>query len=182
MHMPTLIVPFENLVTDQDTNRFRHEGVTGWLSTHSSRLLTPAVHYGPEVSRPLVADLLENDVAQQIGAAIVGPRELAIADRLALAGFAFRDTKRRIPTPTIAMWLSMPPEIDWTMQLYYAAWHAYLTSQSLAGWLAWQEQGIVPATALRRMRERLLEDAVGVLTRLELIEFLKHLDTLAAEW
>ena len=180
--MPILIVPSESLVTGQDMNWFRREGVTGWLSTHSDSLLTPAFRCGAEESRPVVADLLENNVAQQIGAAIVGPRELAIADRLAVAGFAFRDTKRRIPTATLAVWLSMPHEIDWTMRLYYSAWYAYLTSQALAGWLAWQEQGIVPVTALRRMRERLLDDAVGVLTRLELVEFLKHLDTLAAEW
>jgi len=76
----------------------------------------------------------------------------------------------------------MPVELDWTMRLYYGAWHSYLTSQSLTGWLPWQEQGILPVTALRRMRDRLLRDSVGVMTRLELIEFLKHLDVLAAEW
>ncbi len=180
--MPTLLVPFANLVADQDTDQLRRESVTGWLRTKSSHLLTPTFHYGLEESRPIVAETLESSVTRQIGAAIVGPRELTIADRLSFAGFTFRDTRRRIPTQTIAVWLSQPAEIDWTMRLYYAAWYAYLTSQSLVGWLAWQEEGILPATALRRMRERLLQDAVGVLTRLELIEFLKHLEMLAAEW
>ena len=180
--MPTLIVPSSSLVSDQDVEQLRRESLMGWLRTTSSRLLAPTFHFGPEESRPIVAEALENGVAQNIGAAIVGPRELAFADRLAFAGFSFRDTKRRIPLQTVAVWLSMPHEIDWTMRLYYAAWHSYLTSQSLTGWLASQEEGILPATALRRMRERLLQDAVGVLTRLELIEFLKHLDALAAEW
>ncbi len=180
--MPTLIAPFANLVVGQDTERLRLESVTGWLRTNSSRLLMPTFRYGPEESKPMIAELLDRHVTQQIGAAIVGPRETVIADRLALADFVFRDTKRRLPVQTVAVWLSMPREIDWTMRLYYAAWHSYLTSQSLTGLFAWQAEGILPATALRRMRERLLQDAVSVLTRLELIEFLKHLDTLAAEW
>jgi len=32
------------------------------------------------------------------------------------------------------------------------------------------------------MRDLLLQDSIGALTRLELVEMLKHLDTLAAEW
>ena len=32
------------------------------------------------------------------------------------------------------------------------------------------------------MRDRLLQDSIGVMTRLELIELLKHLDVLAVEW
>jgi len=180
--MQTITVPSTAFVSESDMARLRRESLTGWLRNSDRRLLTPTFHYGVDESRPVVAGLLENKVAPQIGGAIVGPRHLTIADRLAFAGFAFRDTKRRLATQTIAIWLSMPHEIDWTMQLYYAAWYAFLTSQSLTGWMAWQEEGILPVTALRRMRERLLEDAVGVLTRLELVEFLKHLDALAAEW
>ena len=180
--MPTLIAPSSVLVASQDTHKLQQDRLTGWLLNSNSRVLAPTFHYGPEESRPIIADLLENSASRHIGAGIVGPRDLRIADRLALAGFSFTDTKRRIATQTIAVWLSMPHEIDWAMRLYYAAWYAYLTSQSLAGWLAWQDDGILPAAALRRMRERLLQDSVGVLTRLELIEFLKHLDALAAEW
>ncbi|HLF25662.1 MAG TPA: hypothetical protein VJG32_04950 [Anaerolineae bacterium] len=180
--MPTLIVPSTNLVTTPDIEKLRRESVTGWLITNNNRRLTPTFHYGPEESRPLLATALHESVSRQIGAAITGPHATAIADRLAFAGFTFRDTKRRLATQTIAVWLAMPFEIDWTIKLYYAAWYSYLTSQALAGWLAWQEEGILPVTALRRMRERLLQDSVAVLTRLELIEFLKHLDTLAAEW
>ncbi|HET7003864.1 MAG TPA: hypothetical protein VFK65_00125 [Candidatus Binatia bacterium] len=155
----------------------------GWLMTSNSpRLLEPAFHVDVEDARPLLGKLLATSVSEQIGGAILGPRNLAIADRLAFVDFIFRDTRRRLPIQTIAAWLSMPVELDWTMRLYYGAWHSYLTSQSLTGWLPWQEQGILPVTALRRMRERLLRDSVGVMTRLELIEFLKHLDVLAAEW
>ncbi|HEY4688412.1 MAG TPA: hypothetical protein VIK33_03805 [Anaerolineae bacterium] len=180
--MPTLIAPSATLVTDADMEKLRRESVTGWLRGNDPRRLTPTFHFGPEESRPVVAGALEGAIALYIGAPIVGPRELVAVDRLALAGFSFRDTKRHIHTQTIALWLVMPKEIDWAMRLYYAAWNAYLTSQSLAIWQPWQENGILPITALRRMRERLLQEAVGVLTRLELIEFLKHLDILAAEW
>ena len=160
----------------------QRESVTGWLMTNDRRLLTPTFEFRLDDARPMVADLLETRVARQIGAAIVGPRELRIADRLAVAEFVFRDTKRRIPEQYMAVWLAQPAGVDWSMQLYYAAWHAFLTSHSLAGWLNWQEQGIVPSSALRRMRDRLLQDSIGALTRLELVEMLKHLDTLAAEW
>jgi hypothetical protein len=180
--MQTRIAPETALVTHGDAARLRRDGVTGWLMTNHHNLLEPTFHFDEVASRAIVARCLESDISHQIGSALVGPRELRIADRLAIAEFSFRDTKRRIPIPSIAAWLAAPPGIDWTMQLYYAGWHAYLTAQSLAGWLAWQEQGLLPATALRRMRQRLLEDAVGLLTRLELIEFLKHLDKLAAEW
>jgi hypothetical protein len=180
--MPTLIAPSTALVDNHDAHKLQRESVTGWLVHNDSRRLAPTFHYGPEESHPIVADLLTHNVSLQIGAAITGPRGLALADRLAFAGFVFHDTRRRLPTQTLAVWLSMPIEIDWTMRLYYAAWYSYLTTQSLTGWLAWQDQGIVPATALRRMRDRLLQDAVGVLTRLELVELLKHLDALCAEW
>ena len=180
--MPTLIAPSSALVTDQDTDKLQRESLMGWLLHSNSRLLMPTFRYGPEESKPIVAEMLQNRVSQQLGAAILGPRDLNIADRLAFADFVFRDTKRRLSTQTVAVWMAMPREIDWTMRLYYAAWHSFLSTQSLTGFLAWQTNGIVPATALRRMRERLLQDAVGVLTRLELIEFLKHLDTLSAEW
>jgi hypothetical protein len=180
--MQTTIVPAENLVAERDTSKLRRESVTGWLRTHDSRLLAPTFHYSLDEARPLVAAALANSVSQQIGGAIVGPRELTLADRLVLAEFTFRDTKRRIAVQTIAVWLSLPHPIDWAVRMYYAAWNAYLTSQALTGWLGWQDQGILPVTALRRARERLLHDSVGVLTRLELIEFLKHLDALTAEW
>lgn len=152
------------------------------MTNDSNRLLAPTFHFDLEDSRPIVASALMTTVSDQIGGAILGPRDLAIADRLALAGFIFRDTKRRLPTQTMAVWLSMPAEIDWAMKLYYGAWYSFLTSQTLTGWLSWQQEGILPVTALRRMRDRLLQDSVGVLTRLELIEFLKHLDVLAVEW
>lgn len=176
------MLPPTALVTPDDTARLRRESVTGWLRSHHGSLLTPSFSYDLDATRPVVADLLERQIAHRIGAAIVGPRELRLTDRLAIADFAFRDTKRRIPAQSIAVWISQPPGVDWSMQLYYAAWYAFLTSHSLTGWLAWQEQGIVPTAALRRMRERLLEDSVGALTRLELVELLKHLDALAAEW
>ncbi|HKZ83377.1 MAG TPA: hypothetical protein VJ793_06940 [Anaerolineae bacterium] len=181
--MQTTIVPTPNLVTYQDTESLQRQSVMGWLMTSNSRrLLAPAFHVDVEDARPLLGKLLATLVSEQIGGAILGPRNLAIADRLAFVDFIFRDTRRRLPIQTIAVWLSMPVELDWTMRLYYGAWHSYLTSQSLTGWLPWQEQGILPVTALRRMRDRLLRDSVGVMTRLELIEFLKHLDVLAAEW
>jgi hypothetical protein len=180
--MPTLIAPATVLITDQDTHQLRNESLTGWLLRNDGRLLMPTFRYGPEASKPIVTDLLENYVSPQIGGAIAGPRDLVIVDRLAFAGFVFRDTKRHLPVHTIAVWMAMPHEIDWAMRLYYAAWHSYLTSLALTGWLAWQADGILPVTALRRMRERLLQDSVGVLTRLELIEFLKHIDNLTAEW
>jgi len=180
--MQTLIEPASVLVTHQDTDKLQRESLMGWLRHSSHRLLMPTFRYGLEESKPIVARLLEKQVSQRIGAAMVGPRNLLIADRLALADFVFRDTKRRIATQTVAVWLAMPHEIDWTMGLYYAAWHAYLTIHSLTGFVAWQTNGLLPATTLRRMRERLLQDAVGVLTRLELIEFLKHIDSLAVEW
>ena len=172
-----------NLVSHQDTENLRRQSVMGWLMTSNSReLLAPAFHVDLEDAHSLLGKLLATSVSDQIGGSILGPRNLAIADRLALADFIFRDTRRRLPIQTIAVWLSLPVELDWTMRLYYGAWHSYLTSQSLTGWLPWQEQGILPVTALRRMRDRLLQDAVGVMTRLELIEFLKHLDALAVEW
>ena len=180
--MQTLTIPSTSIVTALDSARFRRESVTGWLVMNDRRLLTPTFEFRCEDVRPIVADLLETRVARRIGAAIVGPRELRIADRLAIAEFVFRDTKRRVSEQYMVVWLAQPSGIDWSMQLYYAAWYAFLTSHSLTGWLAWQEQGIVPSSALRRMRERLLQDSVGVLTRLELVEMLKHLDTLAAEW
>ncbi len=95
--MPTLIVPSANLVSAQDTATLCRESVTGWLRANNSRLLMPTFRYGIEESKPLIAETLEHHVAQQIGAAIVGPRETLFADRLALAGFAFRNTKRRLP-------------------------------------------------------------------------------------
>jgi len=181
--MQTALKPTTNLTTGLDTDSLRRQSVTGWLRTSdSSRLLTPTFHFDLEASRPIVAGALVTRVSDQIGGMILGPRDLSIADRLAFAGFTFRDTRRRLPTQTIAVWLSMPFEMDWAMRLYYGAWYSYLTSQALTGWMPWQEEGILPVTALRRMRERLLQDSVGVLTRLELIEFLKHLDALAAEW
>ena len=181
--MQTTIVPTPNLVTYQDTESLQRQSVMGWLMTNNSRhLLAPALYVDTGEARPVVGKLLATSISDQIGGAILGPRNLALADRLAFADFIFRDTRRRLPTQTIAVWLSMPIELDWTMRLYYGAWHSYLTSQSLTGWLPWQEQGILPVTALRRMRDRLLRDSVGVMTRLELIEFLKHLDVLAAEW
>jgi hypothetical protein len=180
--MQTQLVPSANLVTPQDCDKMRRLSVTGWLRTHDTRLLDPALRFDLDSARVLVAQALEGRVSQQIGAAILGPRELLVADRLALAEFVFRDTKRRTATQTMAVWLAQPLALDWTTRLYYASWYAFLTSQHLAGWLAWQEQGIVPATALRRTRERLMQDAIGVLTRLELVEFVKHLDALAAEW
>ena len=180
--MQTAIDPPSVLVTPQDTEKLQRESLMGWLRHSSHRLLMPTFRYGLEESKPIVARLLEKQVSQRIGAVLVGPRDLLIADRLALADFAFRDTKRRLPTQTVAVWLAMPREVDWTMGLYYAAWHAYLSTQALTGFVAWQTNGLLPVTTLRRMRERLLQDAVGVLTRLELIEFLKHIDSLTAEW
>lgn len=167
----------------QDIESLQRLSVTGWLFTNNSeRLLEPSFGHDPDETRERVASRLSGAISDQIGGAILGPRGLHIADRLAFADFVFRDTGRRLPSQTIAVWLSMPRAVDWTMRLYYGAWYSYLTSQALTGWLPWQENGILPVTALRRMRERLLQDAVGELTRLELIEFLKHLDALAAEW
>lgn len=180
--MQTLDAPANVLVTPQDTDKVQRESLMGWLRQSSDRLLLPTFRYSLEESKPIVAGLLEKQVSGRIGAAMAGPRDLLIADRLALADFVFRDARRRIATQTIAVWLAMPCEIDWTMGLYYAAWHAYLSTQALTGFVAWQINSLLPTTTLRRMRERLLQDAVGVLTRLELIEFLKHLDTLAAAW
>jgi hypothetical protein len=180
--MPTLIAPTATLVTDRDVNKLKRGSVTGWLRESDGRQLAPTFHFGPEESKSVVTEALEQIVSQQIGAPITGPRQLSLADRLAFADFTFRDTRRKLPVQTIAYWMVMPAEIDWTMRLYCAAWHSYLTAQRLTGMMAWQADGILPVTALRRMRERLLQDAVGVLTRLELIEFVKHLDTLSAEW
>ena len=181
--MQTTAIPAPNLVTYQDTESLQRQSVMGWLVTNNSHhLLAPALHVAVEDARPLVGKLLATSISDQIGGAILGPRNLAIADRLAFADFVFRDTRRRLPTQTIAVWLATPIELDWVMRLYYGAWHSYLTSQALTGWLPWEEQGILPVTALRRMRDRLLQDSIGVLTRLELIELLKHLDVLAAEW
>jgi hypothetical protein len=126
--------------------------------------------------------MLEGPLSQQIGAALVGPTQLALSDRLALADFALRHTGRLLPVRTVLLWISQPREIDWTMQLYYAAWHSYMTSHSLSNWLAWQNESLLPVTALRRVRESLFQEAAGVLTRLEVIEILKHLDQLSAEW
>ena len=180
--MQTAVLPPGALVVESDVQTLRREGVMGWLRTVGTRPLTPVFHIDPIEARQRLAGALSGGVSEAIGAPIVGPRELALADRLALAGFAFRDTKRRIPTSNIAVWLDMPFELDWTMRLYYAAWNGYLTSKALAGWVAWQDDILLPATTLRRMRDQLLASAASLLTRLELIEFLKHLDTLAAEW
>ncbi len=180
--MLTAIAPAKSLVTVGDIKRLKRTSLFGWLAASDTYLLEPSFDLGQQEARPIVAALLRDNISRQVGATIAGPSQLSIADRLVLTNFAFQDIQRRLPIQTIAVWLSLPHKIDWTMRLYYAAWHSHLTSQSLTRWLTWQNESLLPITALRRVRERLLRDSVGTLTRLELIEFLKHLDSLSVEW
>src|SRR5512145_2307573 len=103
--MQAMTTPATALVTDGHAARLRRESVTGWLMTHHRALLAPTFHFDAAEARSIGARRLDAEVSRQIGAAIVGPRALRIADRLAIAEFSFRDTKRRIPAPLIAIWL-----------------------------------------------------------------------------
>jgi len=180
--MPTLIAPSSAVITTEEIENLKNSSVFGWLSNNDTRMLTPIFHLESDETQAIVTEMLENRISQQIGTEILGPTQIRLADRLVLADFALRNTRRLLPVRTMLLWISLPHEIDWTMQLYYAAWHSYMTSHSLTQWLAWQNESLLPVTALRRVRESLFQDAAGVLTRLEVVETLKHLDQLSAEW